>query len=41
MMKKILLLLAALAISLPFRAQVKVSVHESTPGSVIPAEIYG
>ena len=41
MKKHLLLLLACVACALPTLAQVKVSVHESQPGAVIPAEIYG
>ena len=41
MKKHLLLLLACVACALPALAQVKVSVHESQPGAVIPAEIYG
>ena len=41
MKKHLLFLMVFLACILPSRAQVKVSVHESQPGAVIPAEIYG
>ena len=40
-MKRILCLSGFLACSLLLQAQVKVAVHESQPGAVIPAEIYG
>ena len=40
-MKRILSFAAFLAIGLTASAQIKVSVHESQPGAVIPPEIYG
>ena len=40
-MKRILTFAAFLAIGLTASAQIKVSVHESQPGAVIPPEIYG
>ena len=40
-MKRILCLIAGLGVAALLQAQVKVSVHETRPGAVIPAEIYG
>ena len=40
-MKRILSALGLLSITVLLNAQVRVSLHESTPGAVIPPEIYG